>query len=117
MIKKNSFYLSILATLTIYSNSYASDFTPPVSPQKPVVETLHGVTLTDSYKWLEDKENLEVKEVPALIPLRALDFMEKHRLKPRDAFHVALMEHFGEREIVSDDTDFDRVPGIKRIKI
>ncbi|MEK7434547.1 MAG: prolyl oligopeptidase family serine peptidase [Cyanobacteriota bacterium] len=62
MIKKNSFYLSILATLTIYSNSYASDFTPPVSPQKPVVETLHGVTLTDSYKWLEDKENLEVKE-------------------------------------------------------
>ena len=42
-------------------------------------------------------KNLEVKEVPALIPLRALDFMEKHRLKPRDAFHVSLMEHFGER--------------------
>ncbi len=62
-------------------------------------------------------KNLEVKEVPSFIPLRALNFIEKHQLKPRDAFHVALMEHFGEKEIVSDDADFDKVHNIKRIKI
>ncbi len=62
-------------------------------------------------------KNVEVKEVPSATPLRALDIMEKHNLKPRDAFHVAIMEHFGAKEIVSDDADFDRVPGIQRIKI
>jgi len=62
-------------------------------------------------------KNLEVKEVPASIPLRALDFMEQYNLKPRDAFHLAIMEHFGTNEIVSDDADFDKVPNIKRIKI
>lgn len=62
-------------------------------------------------------KSIEVKEVPVHIPLRALDFIEKHNLKPRDAFHVAIMEHFNEHEIVSDDKDFDKIPGIKRIKI
>jgi len=61
--------------------------------------------------------NLEVKEAPSLVPLRALDFMERHKLKPRDAFHLAIMEHFNEREIVTDDKDFDKIPGVKRIRI
>ena len=72
---------------------------------RPIVEEIYGM------------KNLEVKEVPAGIPLRALDFMEKHDLKPRDAFPLAIMEHFGVKEIVSDDADFDDIPGIKRIKI
>ncbi len=59
--------------------------------------------------------NLEIKEVPADIPLRALAHLEK--LKPRDAFHAATMEHFGVKEIVSDDKDFDKVSGIKRIAV
>lgn len=62
-------------------------------------------------------KNLEVKEVPAIIPLRALEFIEVYKLKPRDAFHIAIMEHFGVKEIVSDDSDFDKVKEIKRIKI
>jgi len=69
--------------------------------------------IEDVYKT----KNVEVKEVSATIPLRALDIMEKHNLKPRDAFHVAVMEHFGIKEIVSDDEDFDKVPNIQRIKI
>lgn len=28
-------------------------FAPPATPSRPVVETLHGVTLTDAYRWLE----------------------------------------------------------------
>ena len=29
-------------------------FMPPATPGQPVVETLHGVTLTDPYRWLEN---------------------------------------------------------------
>lgn len=59
--------------------------------------------------------NLTVKDVRSNIPLDALDFMERYDLKPRDAFHVAVMKTFDVEEIVSDDPDFDRVEGIKRI--
>jgi len=31
--------------------------TPPASEAKPVTETLHGVTVTDPYRWLEDQES------------------------------------------------------------
>ncbi len=61
--------------------------------------------------------NLEVKEVSSLIPLRALDFIEQHNLKPRDAFHLSLMEQLGIREIVTDDSDFDNIQGITRIPL
>lgn len=61
--------------------------------------------------------NLEVKDTPALIPLQALDLIEQHNLKPRDAIHAATMKHYGQTHIASEDTDFDRIPGIKRIGI
>ena len=59
--------------------------------------------------------NLEVKEVPARIPLLALHFIEIDNLKPRDAFHAAIMEHNGITEIISDDSDFDKITWVKRI--
>ncbi|MEK6973865.1 MAG: type II toxin-antitoxin system VapC family toxin [Nanoarchaeota archaeon] len=46
-----------------------------------------------------------------------MDFIEKYGLKPRDAFHLAIMENFNIKEIVSDDSDFDKIKGIKRIKL
>jgi len=36
-------------------------FFPPATPARPVVETLHGVTLTDRYRWLEDGKDAEVQ--------------------------------------------------------
>ena len=36
-------------------------FFAPATPARPVVETLHGVTLTDRYRWLEDGKNGEVQ--------------------------------------------------------
>lgn len=36
-------------------------FFPPESPGRPVVETLHGVTLTDRYRWLEDGKSADVE--------------------------------------------------------
>jgi len=34
---------------------------PPPTPAKPVVETLHGVTITDPYRWLEDQQSPETR--------------------------------------------------------
>ncbi len=30
---------------------------PPISRQEPVTEILHGVTVTDAYRWLEDQDS------------------------------------------------------------
>ncbi|MBI4141971.1 type II toxin-antitoxin system VapC family toxin [Candidatus Woesearchaeota archaeon] len=61
--------------------------------------------------------NLAVREVPSLTALRALSFIENSRLKPRDALHVAVMEHLQVTTILSDDSDFDKVKQIKRQKL
>jgi prolyl oligopeptidase len=37
-----------------------TNFTPPPTPAKLVRDTLHGVVLTDNYRWLEDKTNADV---------------------------------------------------------
>ena len=34
---------------------------PPKTPQKPVTETLHGVSLTDPYRWLENQNSPETR--------------------------------------------------------
>ena len=36
-------------------------FVPPATPARPVLETLHGVTLTDRYRWLESGKDAEVE--------------------------------------------------------
>ena len=61
--------------------------------------------------------HLVIREVPALLPLAAIDLMEQFNLRPRDAFHLAAMQLFGIKEIVSDDSDFDKIKEIKRVKI
>ena len=33
---------------------------PPVTPARPVTDIVHGATLTDPYRWLEDNKNQEV---------------------------------------------------------
>jgi len=34
---------------------------PPCSPVEPVTEVLHGVTVTDPYRWLEDQESAQTR--------------------------------------------------------
>src|SRR4030095_952219 len=36
-------------------------FFPPATPERPVVETMHGVTLTDRYRWLENGKDATVE--------------------------------------------------------
>ncbi|MBS7626954.1 type II toxin-antitoxin system VapC family toxin, partial [Candidatus Bathyarchaeota archaeon] len=61
--------------------------------------------------------NLKVNGVKSGIPILALDLLEKYDLKPRDAFHAAIMKSLGLKEIVSDDPDFDKVEWIRRIAL
>ena len=70
-------------------------------------------TIEDIYAF----RNLAVLDVPGTTALNALDHIEKDGLRPRDAFHVAIMRSHKISEIVSDDQDFDHVKGIKRIKL
>lgn len=35
---------------------------PPVAPARPVVDTLHGVPVTDRYRWMEDLKGAEVRD-------------------------------------------------------
>ncbi len=76
-----------------------------VSEMRGVIESIYAI------------QNLEVEEVGPQIPLIALDFIETEKLKPRDAFHAAVMKVIGAGEIVSDDPDFDRVKWIKRVRL
>jgi prolyl oligopeptidase len=39
----------------------AATFDPPPTPARPVVDTVHGVKLTDPYRWLEDGKSAEVQ--------------------------------------------------------
>jgi prolyl oligopeptidase len=50
-----------LITLSFFAMSQAT-FNPPPTPAIPVTDTLHGMYLTDNYRWLEDKDNNKVKD-------------------------------------------------------
>ncbi len=41
--------------------AFASAQSPPPSPVHPVTETLHGVAVTDNYRWLEDQNSPETR--------------------------------------------------------
>jgi prolyl oligopeptidase len=34
---------------------------PPATPTHPVIDTIHGVAITDPYRWLEDQNSPETR--------------------------------------------------------
>jgi Prolyl oligopeptidase, N-terminal beta-propeller domain len=42
--------------------AYRVQLSPPVSPRREVVEVLHGETVSDPYRWLEDDQSPETQE-------------------------------------------------------
>lgn len=70
--------------------------------------------LEDVVKQVYSLRNCVVVGVDSSVPLAALSFIKKYALKPRDAFHVAVMHEHKLKTIVSDDRDFDRVGEVKR---
>ena len=49
------------------------------------------------------------------IIMRAQRLFEKYNLEPRDAIHAATAIHLGINEIISRDSDFDKIEELKRI--
>ncbi len=55
--------LLIFGCQIIFATASAqTKFSPPPTPVIPVKDTLHGVVLTDNYRWLENKEDPKVIE-------------------------------------------------------
>ncbi len=73
--------------------------------------------IEDAIDDIYSMPNLTIASVSASAPKNAVKYIKGHNLKPRDAIHLAVMEELGVKDIVSDDADFDRVKGIKRIDI
>lgn len=46
-----------------------------------------------------------------------MDLMERHRLRPRDALHLASVHSGGSDALASNDTSFDRAPGVSRFEL
>lgn len=62
-----------------------------------------------------DLPNLRVLPVKESDVRRALDLMADHsKLSPRDALHASCAIGAGIFTIITDDADFDRVPGLSR---
>ncbi|MBI4148745.1 type II toxin-antitoxin system VapC family toxin [Candidatus Woesearchaeota archaeon] len=62
--------------------------------------------------------NLRVLEVTSADSLKSLSLLQRFpHLKPRDAIHAAVCFSNGISSIVSDDPDFDRIEGLKRIPL
>jgi prolyl oligopeptidase len=59
-MKKN---LTTIILLISSAAAFSQDkFNPPATKTKPVVDTLHGVIITDNYRWLESKTDPQVIE-------------------------------------------------------
>ena len=52
--------LAAFATSILPLALHAQALNPPATPVRPVTDTVHGTTLTDPYRWLEDNKNEEV---------------------------------------------------------
>jgi prolyl oligopeptidase len=71
-------------------------FFPPVTPRIPVTDTLHGVILTDDYRWLEDKTT------PA-----AIDWTRAQHESTVAYMKATQTEHPGLREEITAYVDMD----------
>ncbi|MBI2676316.1 MAG: type II toxin-antitoxin system VapC family toxin [Candidatus Aenigmarchaeota archaeon] len=58
--------------------------------------------------------NLRFIDVSLGVLFTALEIMKENRLDPRDAIHASCALSSGIRLIISEDSDFDKVKGLKR---
>lgn len=69
-------------------------------------ELLAFLFVVQSYK------GLKVVDVPASVGVSLFEKITDHKLLPRDALHLAIMEHHGITHIATSDKDFERIAGI-----
>ena len=71
----------------------------------------------DSIKIVKTLLSLPIKwiEFDKSITLSMIEILEKTKLDPRDAIHLASMKKLGLSSIISEDSDFDKIKEIQRI--
>ena len=65
--------------------------------------------------FLFDLKGLSFISVDEIIIKSAGYFFSHYKLKPRDAIHIATAYNSGVKCIISEDSDFEAIPLIKRI--
>jgi prolyl oligopeptidase len=83
MLRRLTALVAILAPMLS-----AADFTPPPTRLDPVTEVLHGVTITDPYRWLENQNAPETRAWLAAQDQFARGYLES--LPGRDALRKKL---------------------------
>ena len=53
--------LHLLAVAVVYAALACAADGPPATPAHPVTDTIHGVAITDPYRWLEDQNSPETR--------------------------------------------------------
>ncbi len=61
--------------------------------------------------------NLNLLSANRPVAEKASALMAEYGLKPRDAIHAATAILSGEREIITDDADFDKVKELRRVSL
>ena len=61
--------------------------------------------------------NLELIDATPEIISSAVNIFQKSNLKPRDAIHLATMQSRNIVSIATEDSDFDKIKGIKRVQV
>lgn len=61
--------------------------------------------------------NLKISDATTAVIKIAAELSGRYSLKPRDAIRAATAILNGEREIISDDSDFDKVKELRRISL
>jgi uncharacterized protein len=72
--------------------------------------------LDESSKFL-NLPNLVFLDANNEVLLKAQELSEKYNLKPRDAIHAATAIKNKIPKIISDDSDFDKIKELKRVKV
>jgi prolyl oligopeptidase len=66
-----------IAALSLPALAAAADLpAPPATPQIPITDTYHGVSVTDPYRWLENRDDPQVKAWSAAQSARARDYFD-----------------------------------------
>ncbi|HJU21354.1 MAG TPA: prolyl oligopeptidase family serine peptidase [Casimicrobiaceae bacterium] len=73
---------SLVIALALMPGLAAADaethFFPPQTPARPVVDVLHGTTLTDRYRWLENGKDEEVATWTRAQHAATLRYLDRH---------------------------------------
>jgi predicted nucleic acid-binding protein len=104
-------YLRLLRSEALFTDPLVLDEVIYVSKKK------YGVNYCDTIGFLDEIVLPYVTVLPVTVKdyERAREITLKYSLRPSDAFHVAVMLNNSIPTVLSEDGEFDKVKGIRRV--